>query len=264
MSAESPRFCRHCGQRAASDAVFCSGCGARLQAAGAPPPPVGQAAGNPPSRSTAVFVLGLLSLVALGPLGIIGWCLSVKGTREIKEGRASRFPLFTAGKVMSIIGTVATAVFVIVVAVVFGLKQFGAQRQAQMRSVEQTQATPPAQVQDLVQPATSQPAKRTCRLSIHANTESIFRVRVSVNDKAVFDTFELPGKFKVFAGTHFDREIELQDVVSVRCGSYMSPPPSEPPSFDLVTVQIDGIDVPVRTPGPGFWEATFTPSTYLR
>ncbi|MCK6440900.1 MAG: DUF4190 domain-containing protein, partial [Planctomycetes bacterium] len=72
-----------------------------------------EAYGNPPmlpepSGRVPVFVMGLLSVVLgfvgliLGPIALI---MSRTGRREIREGRARRDGLMTAGFVLGIVGT---------------------------------------------------------------------------------------------------------------------------------------------------------------
>ncbi|MCK6439907.1 MAG: type II secretion system protein GspG [Planctomycetes bacterium] len=93
------------------------------------PPPYGHEGGYragallpEPSNKVAVFVLGLLSVMTihlgaiLGPIALV---LSAKGRREIREGRAQKDGLHTAGFVLAIIGTCIGAFLVLMIVFAF-------------------------------------------------------------------------------------------------------------------------------------------------
>jgi DNA-directed RNA polymerase subunit RPC12/RpoP len=105
------QFCSSCGKPTPIDAYFCPSCGSRLHVSTRPDSSQ-EIRIEQPARTTGVFILGLLSILILAPLGIVGWILSGKGTQQIKSGRAKHNAMFTAGKVMSIIGTAFTCVLV--------------------------------------------------------------------------------------------------------------------------------------------------------
>jgi len=113
------QFCSSCGKPTPGDASFCPACGSQLHA----PRSTGatqDARLEQPARTTSVFVLGLLSILSIAPLGIVGWILSGKGSQQVRSGRAKPNAMFTTGKVMSIIGTALTCVLVVFWAVVLG------------------------------------------------------------------------------------------------------------------------------------------------
>jgi len=114
-------FCPSCGNVVKREAVFCVNCGVAISER-QPQTIQSRQHGVKPSRETAVFVLGLLSLLALTPLGIVGWILSSKGSRELADGKAERSGLFTAGKVMSIIGTTFTCLLALFGVAFLGLR----------------------------------------------------------------------------------------------------------------------------------------------
>jgi hypothetical protein len=97
-------FCQSCGERIKAAAVICVHCGTAVRG-NSTLDKTSLTARSSPRYEIAVFVLGLLSLLICAPLGIIGWLLSIKGTRQIREGDATRSGAFTAGKIMCIVGT---------------------------------------------------------------------------------------------------------------------------------------------------------------
>lgn len=109
QNAKQPRYCQSCGENLPPGSKFCpnGGSPSRQQAAPASAAP---ALGKEPSNASGVFVLGLLYVLGLVPLGIVGLLVSRKGRREIKTGKASQSGLFSAGRIMSIIGTIVTGI----------------------------------------------------------------------------------------------------------------------------------------------------------
>jgi hypothetical protein len=59
-----------------------------------------------PPNATAVFVLGLLSLIMCAPLGIFAWAMGSSAKREVAAGVYRSSDLLNAGYIMGIIGTV--------------------------------------------------------------------------------------------------------------------------------------------------------------
>ncbi|MCX6901913.1 MAG: DUF4190 domain-containing protein [Verrucomicrobia bacterium] len=69
-----------------------------------------------PHRGTLILVLGILSLVLCGPVGIAAWIMGNTDLKEIDAGRMDPVGRGTtnAGRICGIIGTVLTAIGVIV------------------------------------------------------------------------------------------------------------------------------------------------------
>jgi hypothetical protein len=75
---------------------------------------------NPKSRSTAILVLGILSIVLLGPfVGIPAWVMGHTDLARIKSGLlpASKKTITTVGMIAGIVGTVVGTIWIIQYAV---------------------------------------------------------------------------------------------------------------------------------------------------
>ena len=59
-----------------------------------------------PPNATAVFVLGLLSLIMCAPLGIFAWVMGSSAQGAVRAGLYRNSDLLNAGRIMGIIGTV--------------------------------------------------------------------------------------------------------------------------------------------------------------
>jgi hypothetical protein len=81
-----------------------------------------------PHRATTVLVLGILSLVACAPLGIIAWIMGNTDLREMDGGLMdpSGRSNTSAGRVCGIIGTVLFAVSLVIAIIVILLSVAGA------------------------------------------------------------------------------------------------------------------------------------------
>jgi hypothetical protein len=98
----------------------------------APPPPPPQQGGygqpggwqGPPQdhpRATTILILGIVSLVCCGPLGIVAWIMGNTAQREIAEsgGRLGGAGMVKAGKICGIIAVVLMVIAVVFYGIVF-------------------------------------------------------------------------------------------------------------------------------------------------
>jgi hypothetical protein len=120
-------YCSNCGNVLQEGSNFCPKCGtpsAASRPAQAPLP----AGTQEPGHGALILVLGILSLVMLGPItGIPAWVVGVRDLRKIREGKipASEQTMTQIGMVLGIVGTVlgaiALAIIVVSLLIVFGI-----------------------------------------------------------------------------------------------------------------------------------------------
>ena len=128
-------FCHKCGNALLADALFCPKCGAKVPVAAsminvvdnvapASPSPVGQE----PGRGSLILILGILSLVCLGPLvGIPAWVMGSGDLKKINQGLIpqSERSGTKVGMILGIIGTFLVIFFVVLgIAVAVGITMF--------------------------------------------------------------------------------------------------------------------------------------------
>jgi hypothetical protein len=81
-----------------------------------------------PHRGTLILILGILSLVVCGPLGIAAWIMGNGDLKEIDAGTMDPSGRSTtnAGRICGIIAVILMAISVVVLIAVFGLGLMGA------------------------------------------------------------------------------------------------------------------------------------------
>jgi hypothetical protein len=74
-----------------------------------------------PHRGTLILVLGILSLILCGPMGIAAWLMGSGDLKKMEAGimDPSGRDATNAGKICGIIATVFTAIGLVIVAFVF-------------------------------------------------------------------------------------------------------------------------------------------------
>ncbi len=120
-------YCSNCGNTLQEGTNFCPKCGTPSAASRPAQPPL-PAGTQEPGHGALILVLGILSLVMLGPFtGIPAWVMGVRDLRKIREGKipASEQTMTQIGMVLGIVGTVlgalALAIIVISLLIVFGI-----------------------------------------------------------------------------------------------------------------------------------------------
>ena len=121
--------CHKCGSQVPEDAIFCQKCGTKISTdiselpidAGATHG--GQrpvfSSGQEPGRGALILVLGILSMVILGPLaGIPAWVMGSKDLKRIRQGAISDSER-TVTKVGMILGIIGT--FLILTVIIAGI-----------------------------------------------------------------------------------------------------------------------------------------------
>lgn len=90
-----------------------------------PPLPYGPPAGETPGKAIAALVTGILGITMCGcfPLGIVAWVLGKQAEREILEsqGRLGGAGVAKAGWITGMIGTIGGLLYVLGIAVFFGI-----------------------------------------------------------------------------------------------------------------------------------------------
>ncbi len=116
-------YCPNCGHENVAGAKLCVKCGKPIVGAerkeqGAPTSSVSPA--REPDRGNLIFIFGILSILAVGPIiGIAAWVVGYRDLKKIRAGvlPASEERLTKAGMILGIIGTfVSVPVIVLVVA----------------------------------------------------------------------------------------------------------------------------------------------------
>ena len=81
-----------------------------------------------PHRGTLILVLGILSIVICGPLGIAAWVMGNGDLKEIDAGAMDPSGRATtnAGRICGIIGSILFAISIVVFILVAGLGFLGA------------------------------------------------------------------------------------------------------------------------------------------
>jgi hypothetical protein len=120
-------YCSNCGSTLQEGANFCAKCGTP-SAASKPAQASIPAGTQEPGHGALILVLGLLSLVMLGPFtGIPAWVMGVRDLKKIREGKipASEQTMTQIGMVLGIVGTVLGAIALAIIAIslliVFGI-----------------------------------------------------------------------------------------------------------------------------------------------
>jgi Tfp pilus assembly protein PilE len=131
-------FCYKCGSEMSADAIFCEKCGTKVLS----PPAANAVSQRPmafdqwsgpknvqqPGRGTLILILGILSLILLGPFtGIPAWVMGSKDLKKIARGiiTISERGTTKAGLILGIIGTLlGVAVVGIGIAVAVGITMF--------------------------------------------------------------------------------------------------------------------------------------------
>lgn len=112
-------YCTSCGNPLQQGMSYCPKCGKAVAMDQIPPPaPASAPAGTfEAGRGALILVLGLLSLLMLGPFtGIPAWVMGAKDLRKINEGRISPSER-TMTQVGMILGIVGTVLGVLVIAI---------------------------------------------------------------------------------------------------------------------------------------------------
>ena len=135
-------YCEKCGTESTPDAKFCSSCGAPVSAMPAIGSVAVQDAAKEQGRGATILVLGILSLLLIGPiLGIVAWVMGNKDLKKINSGKILPDERGTtlAGMVLGIIGTfISPVTALLVIGLIVGTTIFTVR--AQSASLRQADA----------------------------------------------------------------------------------------------------------------------------
>lgn len=103
-------YCSTCGAQIADSSTSCPQCGTQMRhrASSMTPPTAPVPSNFKPHRGTAVLVLGILSLVVCGILGIVAWVMGNNDLREMDAGTMdpSGRSLTNAGRICGMIASI--------------------------------------------------------------------------------------------------------------------------------------------------------------